>query len=194
MLGPPFVSSDDPRRVPQARMRCGSRPPESAGYIRSKSWHNGMTLERTQPDRQANARSRIGQLAGVDGLDPGGPAAVNVIAAASPRMEALVFGPADFMASIRTRSPPQRGLRAVPGRLLPCLADHRGVRARHRRRGARSGHARRRDDRRSLARDGAGRRGQGPRCAHFGRDLGMCTAAPINSKWRSVVISGKIGR
>jgi citrate lyase subunit beta/citryl-CoA lyase len=36
--------------------------------------------------------------------DAGGLAAVNAIAAASPRLEALVFGPADFMASVGIRS------------------------------------------------------------------------------------------
>jgi citrate lyase subunit beta / citryl-CoA lyase len=36
--------------------------------------------------------------------DPRGLAAVNAIAAASPRLEALVFGPADFMASVGIRS------------------------------------------------------------------------------------------
>ena len=36
--------------------------------------------------------------------DPSGLAAVNAIAAASPRLEALVFGPADFMASVGIRS------------------------------------------------------------------------------------------
>jgi citrate lyase subunit beta / citryl-CoA lyase len=36
--------------------------------------------------------------------DPKGLAAVNAIAAASPRLEALVFGPADFMASVGIRS------------------------------------------------------------------------------------------
>ncbi len=36
--------------------------------------------------------------------DPSGLAAVNAIAAASPRLEALVFGPADFMASVGLRS------------------------------------------------------------------------------------------
>jgi citrate lyase subunit beta / citryl-CoA lyase len=36
--------------------------------------------------------------------DAGGLAAVDAIAAASPRLEALVFGPADFMASIGIRS------------------------------------------------------------------------------------------
>ena len=35
---------------------------------------------------------------------PDGLAAVNAIAAASPRLEALVFGPADFMASVGIRS------------------------------------------------------------------------------------------
>jgi citrate lyase subunit beta / citryl-CoA lyase len=36
--------------------------------------------------------------------DPRGLAAVNAIAAASPRLETLVFGPADFMASVGIRS------------------------------------------------------------------------------------------
>jgi len=36
--------------------------------------------------------------------DAGGLAAVNAIAAASPRLDALVFGPADFMASVGIRS------------------------------------------------------------------------------------------
>jgi citrate lyase subunit beta / citryl-CoA lyase len=36
--------------------------------------------------------------------DPRGLAAVNAIASASPRLEALVFGPADFMASVGIRS------------------------------------------------------------------------------------------
>jgi len=36
--------------------------------------------------------------------DAGGLAAVNAIAAASPRLQALVFGPADFMASVGIRS------------------------------------------------------------------------------------------
>ena len=36
--------------------------------------------------------------------DAGGLAAVNAIAAASPRLEALVFGPADVMASVGIRS------------------------------------------------------------------------------------------
>src|SRR6202042_1281114 len=36
--------------------------------------------------------------------DPRGLAAVDAIAGASPRLEALVFGPADFMASVGVRS------------------------------------------------------------------------------------------
>jgi citrate lyase subunit beta/citryl-CoA lyase len=53
--------------------------------------------------------SALGQPAGRIGIeaqieDVGGLAAVDAIAAASPRMEALVFGPADFMASLGMRS------------------------------------------------------------------------------------------
>ncbi len=58
----------------------------------------------------------LGQVEREAGLPPGrtgieaqiedaaGLAAVNAIAAASPRLEALVFGPADFMASVGIRS------------------------------------------------------------------------------------------
>jgi citrate lyase subunit beta / citryl-CoA lyase len=50
-----------------------------------------------------------GRTAGRTGIeaqieDASGLAAVNAIAAASPRLEALVFGPADFMASVGIRS------------------------------------------------------------------------------------------
>jgi citrate lyase subunit beta/citryl-CoA lyase len=53
--------------------------------------------------------SALGQPAGRIGIeaqieDASGLAAVDAIAAASPRLEALVFGPADFMASLGMRS------------------------------------------------------------------------------------------
>ena len=58
-----------------------------------------------QVEREAGlAPGRTGIEAQIE--DAGGLAAVNAIAAAaSPRLEALVFGPADFMASVGIRSP-----------------------------------------------------------------------------------------
>jgi citrate lyase subunit beta/citryl-CoA lyase len=55
------------------------------------------------------AEQEAGLPAGQTGIeaqieDASGLAAVNAIAAASPRLEALVFGPADFMASVGIRS------------------------------------------------------------------------------------------
>ncbi len=56
-----------------------------------------------QVEREAGlAPGRIGIEAQIE--DAGGLAAVHAIAAASPRLEALVFGPADFMASVGIRS------------------------------------------------------------------------------------------
>ncbi|MGH3198601.1 MAG: HpcH/HpaI aldolase/citrate lyase family protein [Streptosporangiaceae bacterium] len=56
-----------------------------------------------QVEREAGLPpGRIGIEAQIE--DAGGLAAVNAIAAASPRLEALVFGPADFMASVGIRS------------------------------------------------------------------------------------------
>jgi citrate lyase subunit beta / citryl-CoA lyase len=56
-----------------------------------------------QVEREAGLR--VGQT-GIEAQieDASGLAAVNAIAAASPRLEALVFGPADFMASVGIRS------------------------------------------------------------------------------------------
>jgi citrate lyase subunit beta/citryl-CoA lyase len=56
-----------------------------------------------QVEREAGLR--VGQT-GIEAQieDARGLAAVNAIAAASPRLEALVFGPADFMASVGIRS------------------------------------------------------------------------------------------
>ena len=51
---------------------------------------------------RVNDAGRTGIEAQIE--DAGGLAAVNAIAAASPRLEALVFGPADFMASVGIRS------------------------------------------------------------------------------------------
>jgi len=51
--------------------------------------------------------------------DAGGLAAVNAIAAASPRLEALVFGPADFMASVGIRSLDVGGQPAVTPAATP---------------------------------------------------------------------------
>lgn len=99
----------------------------------------------TSPDHVVWLDLLLGQVEREAGLTPGrtgieaqiedaaGLDAVNAIAAASPRLEALVFGPADFMASV---------------------GHCRGVRGRHRRTGPRRGHVRRRDDRRGLAQDG----------------------------------------
>jgi len=55
------------------------------------------------------AEQEVGLPVGQTGIeaqieDASGLAAVNAIAAASPRLEALVFGPADFMASVGIRS------------------------------------------------------------------------------------------
>jgi citrate lyase subunit beta/citryl-CoA lyase len=70
----------------------------------------------TGPDEVAWLDLLLGQVEQAAGLPPGGIAieaqiedarglsAVDQIAAASPRLEALVFGPADFMASIGMRS------------------------------------------------------------------------------------------
>jgi citrate lyase subunit beta/citryl-CoA lyase len=70
----------------------------------------------TGPDEVAWLDLLLGQVEQVAGLPPGGIgieaqiedarglSAVDQIAAASPRIEALVFGPADFMASIGMRS------------------------------------------------------------------------------------------
>jgi citrate lyase subunit beta / citryl-CoA lyase len=56
-----------------------------------------------QVEREAGlAVGQIGIEAQIE--DASGLAAVNAIAAASPRLEALVFGPADFMASVGIRS------------------------------------------------------------------------------------------
>src|SRR3984885_334649 len=56
-----------------------------------------------QVEREAGlAVGQIGIEAQIE--DARGLAAVNAIAAASPRLEALVFGPADFMASVGIRS------------------------------------------------------------------------------------------
>jgi citrate lyase subunit beta / citryl-CoA lyase len=56
-----------------------------------------------QVEREAGLqRGQTGIEAQIE--DAGGLAAVNAIAAASPRLEALVFGPADFMASVGIRS------------------------------------------------------------------------------------------
>ncbi len=70
----------------------------------------------TSPDHVVWLDLLLGQVEREAGLDVGqtgieaqiedasGLAAVNAIAAASPRLEALVFGPADFMASVGIRS------------------------------------------------------------------------------------------
>jgi citrate lyase subunit beta / citryl-CoA lyase len=70
----------------------------------------------TSPDHVVWLDLLLGQVEREAGLDVGqtgieaqiedasGLAVVNAIAAASPRMEALVFGPADFMASVGIRS------------------------------------------------------------------------------------------
>jgi citrate lyase subunit beta / citryl-CoA lyase len=70
----------------------------------------------TSPDHVAWLDLLLGQVEREAGLpvgqtgieaqieDPRGLAAVNAIASASPRLEALVFGPADFMASVGIRS------------------------------------------------------------------------------------------
>ena len=70
----------------------------------------------TSPDHVVWLDLLLGQVEREVGLDVGqtgieaqiedasGLAAVNAIAAASPRLEALVFGPADFMASVGIRS------------------------------------------------------------------------------------------
>ena len=52
--------------------------------------------------RDGRAAGRIGIEAQIE--DAGGLAAVDAIAAASDRLEALIFGPADFMASVGMRS------------------------------------------------------------------------------------------
>ncbi len=145
---------------------------------------------------------RIGIEAQIENAQ--GLLAVNEIAQASPRVETIIFGPADFMASINMKSlvvgeqPPgydvgdayhhilmsilmaarandkqaidgpylhgQRGVCTVPGRLRPRRAHPRRLRVGdlggRRQEGLRD--ARRRDDRRGLAQDGAGRRSEGP--------------------------------
>jgi citrate lyase subunit beta/citryl-CoA lyase len=62
-----------------------------------------LDLLLAQVEREAGlAVGQIGIEAQIE--DARGLAAVNAIAAASPRLEALVFGPADFMASVGIRS------------------------------------------------------------------------------------------
>jgi citrate lyase subunit beta / citryl-CoA lyase len=62
-----------------------------------------LDLLLTQVEREAGHEvGRIGIEAQIE--EASGLAAVNTIAAASPRLEALVFGPADFMASLGMRS------------------------------------------------------------------------------------------
>ncbi len=178
---------------------------------------------------------RIGIEAQIE--NAAGLIAVDAIAKASPRVETIIFGPADFMASINMKSlvvgeqPPgydvgdayhhilmsilmaarandkqaidgpylaikdvdgfrrvasrsaalgfdgkwvlhpgsdrrrQRGVQPAPGRLRPRREHPRRLRLVHLRGRRRPGcrDARRRDDRRGLAQDGAGDRGQGPR-------------------------------
>ena len=179
------------------------------------------------------APGRIGIEAQIE--DAAGLAAVDQIAVASSRLAALVFGPADFMASLGMRSlsigsqpggyagadafhyahlrilvaartaglqaidgpfaaigdlaglgsaaasvaalgydgkwvvhPDQidageRGVLAQPGRIRPCGADTRGLRARDVGAAARRRHARQRDDRRGDAQARARGRGPWPR-------------------------------
>ena len=80
----------------------------------------------TSPDHVAwldlllgQAEQEAGLAVGQTGIeaqieDARGLAAVNAIAAASPRLEALVFGPADFMASVGIRSLDVGGQRRGP--------------------------------------------------------------------------------